>query len=185
MKKLALLTMIAFTPGLFQGCKNNKGNATVTIDSLKKDSSTMTTNVDTAFANKAAVGGMAEVALGKLALTKTSDAKIKGFANMMIIDHGKANTELMGIAKAKHITLPTALDAGHRLKMDSLSKLSGMDFNKAYVNAMIDGHQKTLALMQDEANNGKEADLRAFATQTVPIVKMHLDTINKINKNLK
>jgi putative membrane protein len=98
---------------------------------------------DTMFANKAAIGGMAEVALGKLALTKTSSSKIKEFANMMVTDHGKANDELMAIAKSKNVMLPPTVDAEHQAKMDSLSKLSGTSFDKAYVTTMIDGHKKT------------------------------------------
>jgi putative membrane protein len=186
MKKLTLLILTVFSVGLFQACKSNKNKVSVTIDTAKKaDSSAIAAHVDTIFADKAAIGGLAEVDLGKLALTKTDNARIKRFANMMITDHGKANTELARIANEKHITLPTSLDKEHQAKMDSLGQLSGRDFNRAYVNAMIAGHQKTLALMQDEAKNGKEADLRGFAAQTAPIVQMHLDSINKINAVLK
>lgn len=140
---------------------------------------------DTTFAAKAAVGGMAEVALGKMAASKGADSKVKDFGKMMVMDHGKANNELMGIAKAKNIMLPAGLDAEHQAKSDSLSKLSGKDFDMVYVNAMIDGHKKTLALMQSEANNGKDAELKAFAAKTAPVVQMHLTEIMKIYDSLK
>jgi putative membrane protein len=197
MKKLTLLTLIALSLGFFQACKSGKaGNgsdstaanadsAKMTSDSSKKDSSAMSAGSDTGFTTKAAVGGMAEVALGKLALSKTSNAKIKDFANMMVMDHGKANNELMGIAKNKNITLPATVDAEHQAKMDSLSKLSGKDFDAAYVNAMVEGHEKTLALMQGEAQNGTDADLKGFATKTAPVVQMHLNAINKIKASMK
>jgi putative membrane protein len=97
---------------------------------------------DTAFANKAAVGGMAEVALAKLALSKTTNVKIKDFASMMVTDHGRANAELDSIAKAKNVSLPATVEAEHQAKMDSLSKISRADFNKAYVATMIEGHKK-------------------------------------------
>jgi putative membrane protein len=187
MRKLTLITIIVVSYALIHSCNNNGGKdkVKVTIDSLKKDSTSIASTADTAFAIKAASGGIAEVAMGKLALTKSSDAKIKAFANMMITDHGKANTQLINIANAKHITLPSGPDTEHQMKMDSLSKLSGADFNKAYVDAMIAGHQKTLTLMQDEAKNGKETDLRSFAAQTAPIVQMHLDSIMSIKANMK
>jgi putative membrane protein len=104
---------------------------------------------------------------------------------MMITDHGKANMELDSIAKTKTVTLPATVDAEHQAKMDSLSKLSGADFNKAYVATMIEGHQKTLALMQTEASSGKDADFKAFAAKTAPTVQMHLDAINKISASMK
>jgi putative membrane protein len=197
MRKLTLITMIALTVGLFQACKSNKsggsGDSTTAAsdtsktaaDTSKKGAMAMSANADSTFTTKAAIGGMAEVALGKLALTKTSSAKIKDFAQMMITDHGKANDELMGIAKTKNITLPATVDADHQKKLDDLSKLSGADFDKAYVDAMVDGHKKTLDLMNDEAKNGKDADFKAFAAKTAPVVQKHLDAINTIHDSMK
>ena len=104
---------------------------------------------------------------------------------MMVKDHGKANAELMSIAKGKNMTLPAGLDAEHQAKSDSLSKLSGKDFDMAYVDAMLDGHKKTLALMQSEAANGKDADLKAFAAKTATVVQMHLTEITKIHDSMK
>jgi putative membrane protein len=194
MKKLSYLLMIAAAAYTFEGCGSHK-DAKETADSLNKTKDT-TTNVmntggiavatdDAKFATAAANGGMAEVALGKLALTKTANAKIKEFATMMVTDHGKANDELMSIAKTKNITLPAAVDADHQKKMDDLTKLTGKDFDKAYVDAMVDGHKKTLDLMKAEVKDGKDADLKAFADKTAPIVQMHLDMINKIYDGLK
>ena len=195
MKKLSYMFMIALSAYALQGCNNASKDAKQSADSVNKTKDT-TTNVaatggiavnadDAKFATTAAAGGMAEVEIAKLALTKTSNDQIKSFANMMVTDHGKANDELMGIAKTKNITLPATLDADHQKKMDDLSKLSDKDFDKAYVDAMIDGHKKTLDLMNNEAKNGADADLKAFAAKTAPTVQMHLDAINKIHDSMK
>jgi putative membrane protein len=193
MKKIHLLMTAAVIAGLLQACSGSKSSSGSDSSSVKTDSSTTvvktdssaTMMADTTFASKAAVGGMAEVALGKMAAFKGTDKQVKDFGNMMVMDHGKANAELMSIAKAKNITLPAGLDTEHQAKSDSLSKLSGADFDKAYVAAMIEGHKKTLALMQSEASNGKDAELKAFASKTAPVVQMHLDHITKIQGNLK
>ncbi len=195
MKKFPLLAIVAVTAISFQACSSHKNSgSTDSTTTVKTDSTATTTKVDTSkanalpdttFASKAAVGGMAEVALGKMAASKSSNAQIKEFGNMMVMDHGKANAELMTIAKNKKMTLPAALDAEHQAKSDSLSKLSGKDFDMAYVNAMIDGHKKTLALMQAEASSGTDPDLKAFAAKTAPVVQTHLDAINKIHDSLK
>lgn len=187
--------MVAATAFTFQACNHGAKDAKDTADSLNKTKDT-TTNVsatggiavnsdDAKFATDAANGGLAEVALGKLALNKTSNASIKDFANMMVTDHGQANTELMSIASAKNITLPTEPDSAHLKKADDLSKLSGKDFDKAYVDAMIDGHKKTLDLMNNEAKNGADSTLKAFAAKVAPIVQKHLDAINKIHDSMK
>jgi putative membrane protein len=124
---------------------------------------------------------MAEVELGKLALSKTHIASLKKFAQMMVDDHGKANDELKAIAQKKNITLPDAVDNDHKQKIADLEKKHGKDFDKAYVNAMIDGHKKTLDLMEKEAKDGKDPDLKAFAEKTAPTVKMHLESIKTIH----
>jgi putative membrane protein len=171
MKKTILILAPAIAVCLLQACSGNKTASTSDSSAVKTDSSTVTTIKtdsaavlpDTTFATKTAVGGMAEVALGKMAAAKGAAKSVKDFGNMMVMDHGKANAELMSIAKAKNIVLPAGLDAEHQAKGDSLSKLSGKDFDKGYVDAMVDGHKKTLALMQSEAANGKDAELKAFA----------------------
>jgi len=179
----------------FQACSGGNKDAKESADSLNMAKDT-TTNVaatggiavdeaDAKFTTQAAVGGMAEVELGKMALEKSSNAKVKEFATMMVKDHGMANTELMAIAKLKNITLPNTVDDEHKQKMDDLSKKTGADFDKAYVDAMVSGHKSTLKLMEDEAKDGKDADLKSFATKTAPIVQSHLVMINKINDSMK
>lgn len=195
MKKLSYLLMIAAVAVSVEACHGPAKDAKENADSLNKTKDTTSnamntggiavTNDDAKFATAAANGGMAEVALGKLALTKTANAKIKDFATMMVADHGKANDELMALAKSKNITLPATVDADHQKKMDDLTKLNGKDFDKAYVDAMVDGHKKTLDLMKEEAKDGKDADLKAFAGKTAPVVQMHLEAINKIHDSIK
>jgi putative membrane protein len=195
MKKLIYLLSISVAGFAFQGCSSGTKDAKETADSLNtvKDTTSNVTDTggiavdasDATFATKAAVGGMAEVEFGNLALEKTSNPQIKDFANMMVSDHGKANEELMAIAKMKNITLPGALDEEHQKKRSELNGKTGKDFDKAYVEAMVDGHEKTLKLMEDEAKDGKDADLKAFASKTTPVVNTHLVMIKKIHDSMK
>lgn len=129
---------------------------------------------DESFARDAAVAGMAEVELGKLAATKGSDAGVKDFGRRMQADHGKANDELKGIAKTEGIALPSGLDAEHRALYDRLSKLSGAEFDQEYVKAMVDGHTKVAAKLEREANQGQDARLRDFSRKTLSVVQEHL-----------
>ncbi|WP_426329801.1 DUF4142 domain-containing protein [Pedobacter sp. R-06] len=193
MKKL--IYVMAISALAFQACSGGNKDAKESADSLNmaKDttSNAMATGgiavdeADAKFTTQAAVGGMAEVELGKMALEKSSNPQVKEFATMMVKDHGMANTELMAIAKQKNITLPSTVDDEHKKKMDDLSKKSGADFDKAYVDAMVSGHKSTLKLMEDELRDAKDADLKAFATKTAPIVQSHLVMINKINDSMK
>lgn len=195
MKKLIYLCAISATAFAFQACNSSTKDARQTADSLNmvKDTTSnekMTGGIaveptDSEFATKAAVGGMAEVEFGKLALTKTTDPQVKEFATMMVSDHGKVNEELIAIAKMKNITLPKGLDEAHQKKMTELSQKTGKDFDKAYTDAMVEGHKSTLDLMKDEAKNGSDTDLRSFATKTEMMVQKHLDMINVIYERMK
>jgi putative membrane protein len=195
MKKLSYVFMIAVGVYALSGCNNGSKDAKQSADSVNKTKDTTTntaatggiavTSDDAKFATTAAAGGMAEIELSKLAGQKSTNTKIKDFAAMMVTDHSKAGDSLAVIAKNKNITLPTALDADHQKKYDDLSKMSGADFDKGYVKIMVDDHQGALKLMQDEAANGKDADLKAFAGKVAPTVQMHLDAINKINAGMK
>ena len=124
------------------------------------------------FVKKAALGGMTEVELGKLAQSKSQDPKIKSFADRMVKDHSKANTELAGIAKAKGLEVPTSLDAEHQAMVKGLSGKTGSEFDAAYATQMIMDHAKTVALFQGAAKNS-DADLAAFAKKTLPTLKDH------------
>jgi len=195
MKNLIYLIAISASALTFQACSGGNKDAKESADSLNMAKDTTTNaaatggiavdEADAKFTTQAAVGGMAEVELGKMALEKSSNAKVKEFATMMVKDHGMANTELMAIAKQKNITLPGTVDEEHKHKMDDLSKKTGSDFDKAYVDAMVSGHKSTLKLMEDESKDGKDADLKSFATKTAPIVQSHLVMINKINDSMK
>jgi len=193
MKKL--MYVMAISALAFQACSGGNKDAKESADSLNMAKDTTTNaaatggiavdEADSKFTTQAAVGGMAEVELGKLALEKSSNAQVKEFATMMVKDHGMANAELMTIAQQKNITLPSTVDDEHKKKMEDLSKKTGADFDKAYVDAMVDGHKSTLKLMEDESRDGKDADLKAFATKTAPIVQSHLVMINKIHDGMK
>lgn len=192
MKKL--LYPFVFSAALaIQGCGNSANNANDSSDTSATTTDAMDTmdtgnqgsGTDTTFVNKAATGGMAEVELGQLASEKASNAKVKDFALMMITDHNKANDELRTIADAKNIMLPHTLDAKHaQIKADLMSK-NGTEFDKAYVKAMVEGHQKTLALMEEGTVKNKDSALKEFAAKTAPVVKHHLDMIMKIQSELK
>jgi putative membrane protein len=191
MKKLKLLSMVAIAAFAMQSCSNNTKDSKDLADSLNETKDT-TTNVaatggiavsedDAEFATKAGVGGMAEVDFSKIALSKTTDNEIKAFADMMVNDHGKANEELKTIATEKNITLPVALDQDHQKKLNELNGLSGKDFDKAYVKAMVDGHEKTYNLLEEQQKDGDDKALVDFAAKTLPIVKGHLEMIKKIS----
>ena len=133
----------------------------------------MSQMADHEFAMKVAMDGMTEVELGQVALTKAESADVKTFAQKMVDDHSKANDELKTLASTKGVTLPTALGAKERKMIDDMSKLSGADFDRKYMEEMVKGHDKAVALFEKEAANGKDAETKAWADTTLPTLREH------------
>jgi putative membrane protein len=140
---------------------------------------------DKMFVEKLAQGGMTEVKLGQLASDKGSSSEVKDFGSKMVSDHTKANDELKSLASSKGIEIPDALDAKHQAMVDKFSALSGAEFDKEYVPAMVKAHKMTDGLLEKEAKSGQDADLKAFASKTDETVKMHLSMIEDIQGKMK
>jgi putative membrane protein len=124
------------------------------------------------FVKKAALDGMTEVELAKVALQQSKDEKVRAFAERMVADHGKANKELASVAKSKQIDVPMALDAEHQAMVQSLSGKSGAAFDAAYSEHMRADHAKAVALFEG-ASKGTDTELATFAKKTLPTLQEH------------
>jgi putative membrane protein len=138
-------------------------------------------SADKTFINKAAEGGLAEVQLGQLAKDKAQDQKVKDFGQRMVDDHTKANDQLKSLAKQKGVTLPTDMSAKDKTEQDRLSKLSGAQFDKAYMKYMVQDHTQDVSEFQKEARSAKDSDVKSFASSTLPTLQDHLKMAKSIN----
>jgi putative membrane protein len=130
---------------------------------------------DQEFATKAAGDGKAEVELGELAQQQAESDEVKQFGQRMVEDHGKANEQLASIAQQKGIELPQDLPEEAQQLQDELQQKSGPEFDQAYMAAMVEDHEKAVALFEQQAGSGEDADLRNFAEETLPVLQEHLD----------
>jgi putative membrane protein len=148
--------------------------ATVLFSGPALAESTAENASDRAFVTAAAQGGMAEVAEGKLAASKTNDLTVRAFAQKMVGDHTKANDQLMAIGRKDGFTLPMTVGAENSQQEASLSKLYGKPFESAYLEGQEKGHEKMEQVFRKEIAAGKNRDLVAFAKTTLPVVEEHL-----------
>jgi putative membrane protein len=140
---------------------------------------------DRKFVIEALKGGLAEVELGKLASEKASNDAVKQFGQRMVDDHGKAGDELKKIAQDKGIEPPAGLDGKHQKLRDRLAKLSGAEFDRAYVNEMLKDHRKDVKDFQREADRAKDPDVKAFAAKTLPTLQDHLKQVESLQTQVK
>lgn len=187
-------TILLFSLGAFAltACNNEGKDPVEQADSANRKARTDTMAMGVApdattanFLVDAANGGMAEVSLSRLALEKSSNAAVKRYADMMVNDHTGANDQVKMLAAQKNVTLPADVSDENRKKADDLMKKTGRDFDKEYVDIMVKDHEKTINMFESAVNNVKDADVVAFANNTLPKLRTHLDEIKAIQKNLK
>jgi len=142
-------------------------------------------SADKSFILKAAEGGMAEVELGRLAAQKGSSEQVKQFGQRMVDDHSKANDQLKQIASSKGVSLPSDLAAKDKRERDRLSKLSGAQFDKAYMDHMVADHKKDVNDFKSEASKAKDPDVKSFASSTLPTLQEHLQLAQSTDQAVK
>lgn len=136
------------------------------------------------FIIKASIAGLMEVTDGKLAEEKAQNSQVKAFGKQMVTDHTKAQNQLMQLAKSGGYQIPAQATSGIVPDV-MLTRANGSQFDQMYVHMMVPGHQKTILLFQTYAVNGKDPNVKAFAQQTLPVLKQHLATITAIEKQMK
>jgi putative membrane protein len=135
---------------------------------------------DQQFVQDASTAGATEIAASKLALTNSSDAQVKSFAQRMIADHSRLARNLNIVAKRQGITAAPSADAS---VTGSLESLHGADFDKAYITQVaVDGHRKAVAVFSTESKDGNNAQLKNVAVRALPIIKHHYAMAQQLAK---
>ena len=191
MKKIMLLCTLALGCMTFQACNSNKKASSDSVENAenanenKEDQgAAVPKEDDTEFAVKAASGGLLEVELGKLAEEKGRSANVKEFGAQMVKDHSKANAELKALAASKNITIPSTPGEDQQKDIADIRKLSGAEFDKKYISYMKDDHEEDVKEFKKAADDSKDADLKAFAAKTLPVLQMHLEMVKTIDKSI-
>lgn len=169
MKKMLFLSLLLMlTVCVSNGFAQDTMNTETKTETAKK-------NPDSKFMMSAATGGMNEIGLSNVALTKSTNEEVKQMAQKMIDDHTAAGDELKTLAASKNVTLPTEMDSKHKAAMTKLEGLSGAEFDMEYVKWMVKDHENAVSMFKKESEKGKDAEAKAFAAKTLPTLQGHLD----------
>ena len=140
------------------------------------------TALEKTFIKKAADGGMTEVELGRLAAEKGGSDEVKDFGNQMVKDHSKINDDLKEVAAKMNVTVPSGVSAKHHAMIEKMAGMSGADFDKAYVAAMVRDHEKDIAEFEKADKEVKNPALKKFIENALPMMKDHLEKIKKFDQ---
>lgn len=132
------------------------------------------------FVMKASASGLAEVNLSRLAQERATSPEVKQFAQHMVKDHSKANTQLLQLANTERIPPAQRMDEKHQMLFERLSQLKGQDFDRAYMTAMLQDHEQAVSLFTSAEKSLTDKNLQAFAAKTLPTLKEHLQEARKV-----
>jgi len=142
---------------------------------------------DAEFVEEQLAMGTAEIELGRLAQERGTHADVKEFGAMMVSHHQMAADELKPIAdkvKAGQTTARTGERDEYQDKLEDLSKLSGHDFDKKYIEEMVDDHQEGVKDLENRAENAADPDVKQWAARTLPKMREHLERAKDIQTRL-
>jgi putative membrane protein len=147
-----------------------------------------TFDADRGFVEEHLAMGNAEVELGRLAQDKATHPDVKAFAAMMVREHQAAGEELRRIANSAAATSTTPLRTEAREDLadlrEEMGKLTGRDFDKKYIDEMIEDHEDAVDDLENKAENAAHAEVKAWAAKTLPAVRQHLERAKAIKEAL-
>ena len=151
------------------------------LPSFAAEKNAVLSTADEKFVKEAGAGGMAEVKIAQLAVTKASSAEVKTFAQGIVDDHTKGNTDLKKLAVGKGVELSTVIDPDSAATYQTLEKATGADFDKQFTAQVVSSHTKCLSNYESAVKDSTDNEVKAFAGSMVPNIKAHLEKAKELN----
>lgn len=134
---------------------------------------------DRDFMEKAAKASMSEVAISRVAASRTSNPEVRRFAQMMIEDHEAAIEQLTSLAGTYGVSLPAK---GPR--PEKWEKRDAKNFDREYLEQMIDDHENVVKAFEKQAKDGEDAETVAYARKHLPKMQQHLQHAIDLKRTL-
>jgi putative membrane protein len=188
MKKNFPAIALAFSALAFAACNDTKTSESTTDTSTVSQVTTDTmgaSKTSNEFVTVTAQNGMAEVEMGKQAQSNGGSQDVKDFGKTLETDHGNANAALTAVANEENIQLPTAMTDDHQKHLSEMGAMKGKDYDKHFIDMMIDSHGKSIERFKDAAANNANAKVKDFAAKTLPTLEAHLAKAKAIKSKMK
>lgn len=191
--------VLAGALSFFASCGDDAGNVKTDADSTKmgtQSSSDVAEDSnktkmegeqrdDANFLTDAAAANMAEIAALKSGMSRSGNAELKKHAEMMLKDHEKMAQDVMAYAKKKGISLPAEANNSDKQKLADLEKKTGVDYDKAWAQMMVDDHQKVVDMFESKQGKAADPELNSMIATALPIFRSHLDMSKQFNDKIK
>ncbi len=199
MKRVLVMGIGICLAGIFQACNSNEKDSTTIAEDEKLAVDTNATRMSDnkisgmsnktvagdEFLSKAYDGGLMEVELGEYAARNASNKDVKAYGSLLAKDHARANDEMKKLAGEQGIALPDKMGEEHMMHVKELESKKGADFDKAYINMMVDDHVKDVSKFKEVSGSADVADpIKSFAAKTLPVLETHLDKAKTLQPKL-
>ena len=134
------------------------------------------------FVSNAAVGGLYEVEAGRIAAQRGMDPRVKALGQTMVTDHTRAGDSLKPIAASANLAIPSSLDERRQGLIDNLRGASDADFDRVYLQQQEAAHNETVALLETYGQTGDNDALKAWAAQTLTVVRGHQRMVDALDE---
>jgi putative membrane protein len=104
---------------------------------------------------------------------------------MMIKDHTEANGKIKELAASHHVEVPSRVSNDKADMIGKLNKKDRSDFDKAYIDMMVDDHQEDIKEFEEAGNKINDTQVKQFINSTLPVLRKHLDSCTAIRDALK
>lgn len=166
---------ISSSMALLFGCQRQTDSEKISEKINKEKFETRSEEKDAQFLVDVAVLNMEEIQLGKLAQTKGTKKEVQDIGKMMEDEHSRFFTDLKDLAEKKGVTIPTDVTPKIQEMYNDLSKKSASEFNEEYCSRMVTTHKDAIDKVEKAATESTDNDIKAWAMETLPELKKHLD----------
>lgn len=182
MKKVLIVIIILTQAFIYHACNNTKDKETTDRSTIIANESDVDED-GKVFMKAAALSGVMEVELAKIAQKQGSSPEVKKFADMMISDHTRIYNDLKKLATDKHILLPITLEADQTAQLNKMKALKGSSFDETYLRMVSTSHQQAIKDFEAGATN-RDKQVNNFASDNIEILKEHLKSAQAAFNNV-
>ena len=170
-------------PGQMHGAGGQATQQVGPQDQQPKNETPSGPGADQKFLERAMESDVAEIQMGRLALEKSTDEKVRHVATQMTDDHGKMLDEWKQAVATLNIPVPEEPSKNAMKTMEKMKGLSGDAFDQAYIKEMVKAHKEDDKAFKEEARTTTNSQLKQMATEDAGIVEGHLQQIQEIAKS--
>ena len=139
---------------------------------------------DAEFIRDVDAGHFLEIRLGRLAQDKARDPAVKRFGERMEEDHSTLIKQWSDMASRNGMKRKSGMGPLHRVKLTRLEKISGKEFDKAYMKLMIQNHQDYLNYWRKDGRAAETAPVRQLVNRGIPTLEEHMDMAKRIGRQV-